>query len=151
MARHNLINLGPAQDNSPQTEEGLASVAIMPGSVVNKDSSNEFEPTTAALGVEGRQLYFADHNWVAGRNTDDANPADETMIALVPLPRQRYAALLLTGQNVTRVDTPLTLSATAGVLEIGTVGTDHIVAYAREVFNNTSGSSQLIAIKPATL
>lgn len=153
MARHNKIDLGPAYENCPQTEEALADVAIAPGSYVIRSSTNaqEFILATAALAVEGNQLYIADHNWAAGRNTDDVNPADETMIAQLPLPRKQYAALLATGNNVTRRDTPLTLSSTAGVLEIGTVGTDHIVAYAREVFNNTSGSSQLIRIKPAVL
>ena len=151
MARHNKIDLGPAYENCPQTEEGLASVSIAPGSIVTKDASNEFVLCTAALSAVGNEIYIADHNWAAGRNTDDANPADETMIAQLPLPRKQYAALLLTGNNVTRRDTPLAVSATAGVLRIGVPGTDPIVAYAREVFNNTSGSSQLIAVKPARL
>lgn len=151
MARHNKIFLGPATENQSQTEEALADVAIAPGSFVVRNASNEFILATAALAVEGRELYVASENWAAGRQVDDDNPADQTMIAYKRNPRETLAALIANGQNVTQIDTPLTLSATAGVLEVGTVGTDHIVAYAREVFNNTSGNSELIAIRPATL
>lgn len=155
MARHHKINLGPANENQPQTEEALADVAITPGAIVYRQTSGgqigQFALATAALAVDGRQLYIADHNYTAGRNTDDDNPADETMISQVPLPRMRYAALLLNGQNVTARDVPLKVSATAGVLDIGTVGTDHIVAYAREAYNNTTSNPQLIAVRWATV
>ena len=149
MARPNNIYQGPAHENRPQVEEAPASVVISPGSIVYPDSSGEFAPLTATLNTQGRKYYIAAENFFAGRDVDDSNPAGETMPAYNPLPRQSYAALIATGQNVTRVDTPLTISSTAGVLEIGTPGTDRIVAYAREIYNNNSGSSQLIRIRPA--
>lgn len=156
MARHHKIDLGPANENYPQVEEGIADVAITPGAVVHKSVSGgnigQFVLTTAALAVAGRQLYVADHNFTAGRDTDDDNPADETMIAQVPLPRKRYAALLLNGQNVTAVDTPLKVSATAGVLDIDTdLSAGLTVAYAREVYNNNTSDPQLIAVRWATV
>lgn len=149
MARHNRIDLGPASENLPQVQEALASAAIIPGTFVYLDASGEFAALTTALNVAGRQGYIASENYTQGRDVNDTNPADQSMIAQLPLERKRYAALLLAGQNVTAIDTPLTVSATAGVLEIGTPGTDRIVAYAREIFNNSGATNELIAIRPA--
>lgn len=146
---HNRIDLGPAEENLPQVSEALASVAITPGAWVYLNASGEYALLTSALNVAGRQGYIASENYTQGRDVNDANPADQSMIAHWPLERKRYAALLLAGQNVTALDTPLTLSATAGVLTIGTPGTDRIVAYARQIFNNTGPANQLIAIRPA--
>ena len=156
MARHNKIDLGPAIENCVQLEEGIANVAITPGSIVMKSRAadatlGEFILATAAASLEGTQLYVADHNFYAGRQVDDDNPADETMPAHVPLPRKRYAALLLNGQNVTALDTPLKVSATAGVLDIGNPASDRIVAYAREVFNNSGSNPELIAVRMANI
>ncbi|AUR95650.1 hypothetical protein NVP1210O_28 [Vibrio phage 1.210.O._10N.222.52.C2] len=151
MARHNKIHLGPACENRPQTEDALADVAITPGSFVTYNATNEFVLATEALAVEGRELYVASENWFAGLQVDDDNPADQTMTAYKRNPKEILAALLITGQNITARDTALKVSATDGQLEIATVGTDHVVAYAREVFNNNTGSAQLIAIRPATL
>lgn len=151
MARHNKIHLGPACEVRPQTEEALADVAITPGAFVAYNATNEFILATAAIAVEGRELYVASENWFAGLQVDDDNAADQTMVAYKRNPREILAALVITGQNITQRDTPLALSTTAGQLRIGVVGTDHIVAYSREVFNNNSGSAQLVAIRPATL
>lgn len=150
MARHNKIHLGPACENRPQTEDALATVAITPGSFVYRVAGG-FALATAALAVEGRELYVASENWFAGLQVDDDNAVGETMTAYKRNPREILAALLVTGQNITAKDTPLAISTTAGQLRVGVVGTDHIVAYAREVFNNNTGSAALIAIRPATL
>lgn len=151
MARHNKIHLGPACEVRPQTEEGIADVAIAPGSFVIKDATEQFILATAALAIEGNELYVASENWAQGLQVDDDNIADQSMIAYKRNPREILAALVITGQNITKRDTPLAVSTTAGQLRIGTPGTDHIVAYSREVFNNASGSAQLVAIRPATL
>lgn len=148
MARHNTIDLGPAEENCPRTEEAIASAAIAPGTIVYRNTSNQFAAAGDAQDDQGFQLYIADHNFAAGRQIDDTNPANQTMIAQMPLPRKVYAALVATGQNVARIDTPLTVN-NAGQLIIGTPGTDRIHFYAREVFNNTTGSAQLVAVRPA--
>lgn len=146
MARYNKIDLGPAIENCPQIEEGISAVAVTPGSITRFDAG-AVVLASAADAVQGNQLYVADHQWCAGRDVDADTPAGETVLNHVPLNRKRYAALLLAGQNVLSVDTPLKVSATDGVLEIGTPGTDHIVAYSREAYNNTTGENQLIAIR----
>lgn len=145
MARYNTINMGPAGEQ-PQTQDAIASVAIKPGSVVVR-TSGSFALATAAT-TAGTRFYFADHNWAAGGDNDTNNAANETMIAQIPLPRSNYAALLANGQNVANVDTPLTFAAN-GELAIGTPGTDPIVAWSTEAYNNTSGESQLIAVRVA--
>ncbi len=150
MARHNKIHLGPACENRPQTEEALATVAITPGTFVYRVAGG-FAPVTAALALAGRELYVASENWFAGLQVDDANAINQTMVAYKRNPREILAALLITAQNITAKDTPLAISATAGQLRIGVVGTDHIVAYSREVFNNNTGAAVLLAIRPATL
>lgn len=151
MARHNKIHLGPACEVRPQTEEALADVAIAPGSFVSINASGEFVLATQAIAIEGNEVYVASENWAAGLQVDDDNAADETCIAYKRNPRDILAALVVDGQNITKLDTPLTLSTTAGQLQIGTPGTNHIVAYSREVFNNNTGEAQLVAIRPATL
>lgn len=148
MARHNTIDLGPAEENCPQTEEAIAAVAITPGSIVYRNASNQFALAGDGQDDQGYQLYIADHNFTAGRQISDDNPATQSMIAQIPLPRKRYAALLAAGANAVRLDTPLTVN-NAGQLIVGTPGTDRIHFYAREVFNNTGSAGALIAVRPA--
>ncbi len=151
MARHNKIHLGPACELRPQTEDGIAAVAITPGSFVIKNASSQFVLATAALAIEGNEVYVASENWFSGLQVDDDNIAGQTMTAYKRNPREILAALVVTGQNITKTDTPLAVSTTAGQLRIGVPGTDHIVAYSREVFNNSTGSAALVAIRPATI
>lgn len=150
MARYNKIDLGPSTEKLPQVREALAAADTTPGAVVLM-AAGELAGATATTALEGVQLYVADAGWCSGLDVDDAVPAGDTLIAHKMLPAKRYAALVATGNNITAVDTPLKVSATAGQLEIGTAGTDHIVAYADEIYNNASGSAQLVSIRPAVL
>lgn len=146
MARYNKIDLGPACENRPQTEEVIAPAATTPGTVVLRTG-------VAATGTnarQGDQLYIADHQWCAGRQIDDDTPSGETLIMQLPLPRKKYAALLANGQNVTAVDAPLKVGA-SGQLELATLGTDYVAFRADEVFNNNTGSAQLIVVRPVTV
>ena len=58
-----------------------------------------------------------------------------------------YAARIANSVNITAVGTPLTPAAN-GTLGIASTS-DLIVAYSDEVYNNNSGSEQLIRIRPA--
>lgn len=146
MARYNKIDLGPACENRPQTAEAIPTVAVAPGTITLVTGAI----ATATNARQGDQLYIADHNWCAGRQIDDDNAADETMIMQLPLPRKKYAALLANGQNVTALDTPLKVGA-SGLLEIATLGTDYVSFRADEVYNNNTGSAQLIVVRPLTV
>lgn len=150
MARYNKIFLGPSKKVCAPAREAK-SAAAMPAGAVCALTSGAFVPATATTAVEGVKLYVMDAGYCSGYTTDDSVPIGDTLIGLHLVPTCSYAALLATGNNVAAVDTPLTMSATGGQLEIGTPGTDHIVAYADEVYNNASGSAQLIAIRPAVL
>ena len=144
MNRHSKILLGPAKSTCPQTLDRLATADILPGTLVNI-ASDKFAAIAAANSKAGVQLYVASENWCNGSQVSDTNKANETMFAYRPMSGVIYAGLLKTGENVADLDTPLAISDTAGVFKVGTVGTDHIVAYAREIFNNTTGESQLIS------
>ena len=144
MNRHSKILLGPAKNTCPQTLDRLATTDILPGTIT-KITSDKFAAVAAADSKLGVQLYVASDNWCNGSQVSDTNKANETMIAYRPMSGVIFAGLLKAGENVADLDTPLTISDTAGVLAVGTPGTDHIVAYAREVFNNTTGEAQLIS------
>lgn len=146
MARYNKIDLGPAVENNPQTAEAIPTVAVTPGTIVLASGA----VATATNARQGDQLYIADHNWCAGQQVSDDNAANETMIMQLPLPRKKYAALLANGENVTAKDTALKVGA-SGLLEIATLGTDYVSFRADEVYNNNTGSAQLIIVRPVTV
>ena len=62
-------------------------------------------------------------------------------------PGSVYAARLATGVNVTAVGMPLTVGAN-GQLILST-NSSRVVAYSDEIYNNNTGSPQLIQIRPA--
>lgn len=146
MARYNKIDLGPAVENCPQVAEAIPTVAVTPGTITLASGAI----ATGTNARQGEQLYIADHNWCAGRQISDDNVADESMIMQLPLPRKKYAALLANGQNVTAKDTALAVGA-SGQLVVATLGTDYVSFRADEVYNNNTGSAQLIVVRPVTV
>ena len=150
MARYNKINLGPAPENCPDSRDRLAAVAILPGSQVKLDANGKFALATAVDAEQGVQLYIANHNYFQGLQVDDANPADDTMQGLLPVPKGIYAALVADGVNITAVDFALKVGAN-GQLVAATVGTDHVQYRANEVYNNNTGSAQLVEVRPVTV
>ena len=149
MARLNKIYQGPAQDATPQTINAITAAAIAPGSVVFRNASGQMAAFATANGGEDIQLFIAQEAYTQGLNVDDDIPSGDTGTALRLEDDKMYAVLLLTGTNITAKGTPLAQSTTAGVLDIGTPGTDHIIAYAEEIYNNNTGSSQLVLVRPA--
>ena len=69
------------------------------------------------------------------------------MVALEMSGDNVLAARIADGVNITAIGTPLTPGAT-GTLAIASTS-DLIVAYSDEVYNNNSGSEQLLKIRPA--
>jgi hypothetical protein len=153
MARYSRIHLGPARKNDPQVREAeaAASSAIKPGTFLVL-SSGRF--ANAAADTVGK-VWLAQENYLAQKSVDDAyspyvaGPPEvrgDTVIGLELQDDTHYAAVIATGTNVTAVGTPLKLAA-SGKLAIATPGTDNIVAFADEVYNNNTGSDQLIRIR----
>lgn len=143
MARFNKIFLGPVSENKPQVREMPAAAATLPGTLVVQ-SSGEFAAATAGASA---QLFIVQENYLTMAGVDTAYAEDDTLIGMVMLPEQIFAARVATGVNVT-LDAPLTVGA-SGKIALATAE-DYVFAYADEAYNNTSGSDQLVRIRAAT-
>lgn len=143
MSRYNKIFLGPADKGKPQVLEAPANVALKPGRLVVL-SSGRF--ALAAATTVGK-VWLVQDNYLALKNVDVDWDADDTAIGIEMKDDELYAARIANGVNITAIGTALTPGAN-GTLAIAATS-DLVVAYAAEIYNNTSGSEQLIAIKPA--
>lgn len=144
MGRYSRIHLGPARRNDPQVIEANASADIAPGSLIVL-SSGEF--ALAGASTVGK-VWLAQENYLAQKGVDDAYTTDaENVIGLEMEDDTLYAALVANGVNISAIGTPLTPGA-SGTLAIASTS-DLIVAYSDEIYNNTSGSAQLVRIRPA--
>lgn len=143
MARVNKIFLGPTDKNLPQVREAIASVALKPGRLVVM-SSGEF--ALAGATTVGQVLLVQD-NYLASKSVDTDWAADSTAIAIELDDQCLYAARIANGVNITAKGVALTPAAN-GTLGIASTA-DLIVAYSDEIYNNNSGSEQLLRIRPA--
>ncbi|MAN77788.1 MAG: hypothetical protein CML24_11495 [Rhizobiales bacterium] len=143
MARYNKIFLGPVQKKLPQVREALASVALLPGRLVVM-SSGEF--ALAGATIVGQVLLVQD-NYLASKGVDTEWAADSTAIGIEMQSDELYAARIANGVNITAIGTPLTPAAN-GTLGIASTS-DLVVAYSDEIYNNNSGSEQLLRVRPA--
>tara|TARA_R100000365_G_scaffold3696_1_gene13693 strand:- start:5628 stop:6089 length:462 start_codon:yes stop_codon:yes gene_type:complete len=143
MARYNKIFLGPVQKKLPQVREALASVALLPGRLVVM-SSGEF--ALAGATTVGQVLLVQD-NYLASKGVDTEWAADSTAIGIEMQSDELYAARIANGVNITAIGTPLTPAAN-GTLGIASTS-DLVVAYSDEIYNNNSGSEQLLRVRPA--
>lgn len=145
MARYSRIHLGPARRNDPQVREAIAGAAgIVPGNLVVLSSGEFVNAGAATVG----KVWLAQENYLAQKGVDVAYAADDdTVIGLELEDDTHYAARVATGVNITAVGTALTPAAN-GTLGIASTG-DLIVAYSDEIYNNDTGSTQLVRIRPA--
>lgn len=144
MARYNKIFLGPVEKAKPQVKElPAANGNIKPGHLV-VISSGEFTPAGAT--TVGK-VWLAQDNYLAMDGVDDAYAADDVVLGIEMQDDCFYAARIANGVNITAVGTALTPGA-SGTLAIASTS-DLVVAYADEVYNNNTGSEQLLKIRPA--
>lgn len=143
MARFNKIFLGPTDKNFPQVREAIASVALKPGRLVVM-SSGEF--ALAGATTVGQVLLVQD-NYLTQKDVDTDWDADDRAVAIEMDDQCLYAARIANGVNITAIGTALTPAAN-GTLGIASTG-DLICAYSAEIYNNNSGSEQLLMIRPA--
>lgn len=142
MARYNKIYLGPVDKAKPQVREAIAAAALLPGCIAVL-SAGEF--ALAGTSTEGRFWVIQD-NYLQLKGVDDAWAEGDTAIGIEPQDDQILAGRIPTGVNITAVGTPLTFGAD-GKLAIGAVGTNHIIGFADEVYNNNTGADQLIKFR----
>lgn len=153
MARYSRIHLGPARKNDPQVREAEAGGAVKPGTFVVLSSGRFVNAGASTVG----KVWLAQENYLAMKGVDTAYAAyaagppvvrGDTVLGLELQDDTLYAAVIATGTNVTAPGTPLKL-ASGGKLAIATPGTDNIVAFSDEAYNNSTGSDQLIRIRVA--
>lgn len=143
MARYNKILLGPGQKNDPQVKELLANVALKPGRLAIITSGKFALAGATTIG----KVWLIQDNYLALKSVDDDWAADSTAIGIEMQDDVLYAARIANGVNITAIGTPLTPGAN-GTLAIASTS-DLVVAYSDEVYNNNSGSEQLLRIRPA--
>lgn len=149
-SRPNKIRLGPPQRNCPQPEEAIVTADTLPGTIVQKDATTgQFVSFATNGGGDGVKLYVLNHNFIGGGQIDDPVPAGDTGIGEQMFRENLLAALLSDAQDLDVLDKPLTPGVNPGELRVGIPGTDYIVAYGQEIYNNTTGSAQLVIIRPA--
>ena len=143
MARFNKIFLGPVDDNKPQVKELLGDVALKPGRLVVVSSGKWALAAATTVG----KVWLVQDNYLAMKGVDDDWLDEDRVVALEMSGDNILAARIANGVNITAIGTPLTPGAT-GTLAIASTS-DLIVAYSDEVYNNDSGSEQLLKIRPA--
>lgn len=143
MARYNKILLGPGRKNDPQVKELLANVALKPGRLAIITSGKFALAAATTIG----KVWLVQDNYLAMKSVDDDWAADSTAVAIEMQDDCLYAARIANGVNITAIGTALTPGAN-GTLAIASTS-DLVVAYSDEVYNNNSGSEQLLRIRPA--
>lgn len=142
MARYNKIFAGPTFENRPQTTELQASATILPGCAIVV-SSGKF--ALAGASTVGK-VWVAQDNYLTMKTVDNAYASDDVCIGLELLPDQLYNVLLATSNDVKRGDA---LTTAANGLWTKSAAGKQVHAYADEDYNNATGSSQLIRVRPA--
>lgn len=143
MARYNKIFLGPVDKNKPQVKELLGDVALKPGRLVVISSGKWALAGASTVG----KVWLVQDNYLALKDVDTDWLDEDRVVALEMMADELYAARIANGVNITAIGTPLTPAAN-GTLGIASTS-DLIVAYSDEVYNNNSGSEQLLKIRPA--
>lgn len=143
MARYNKIFLGPVTQVKPDVRELLASVALKPGRLAVITSGKWALAGATTIG----KVWLIQDNYLAMKGVDDDWAADSIAIGIEMQDSELYAARIANGVNITAIGTALTPGAN-GTLAIASTG-DLIVAYAEEVYNNNSGSEQLLRVRPS--
>lgn len=153
MGRYTKIILGPARKNDPQVTEAEASAAILPGQFVTLNAQGRFALAVAATTAK---VWLAQENYLKLQDVDTAYAAHaagppivrgDIVMGLELDDTVLYAARLAIGQNVTAIGTPLAIGAGGNLVIAG--ASARIIAHADEIFNNNTGTTQLIRIRPA--
>jgi hypothetical protein len=141
MARYNRINL----DGAAETENRQMAAAALPGSIVAIDANDHFAKFATDGAGEGVQLYVLGSDTLQGKRVTDAVDTGAIGIGNYMETGRSFAALVVAASAL-KHDTPLAIGA-AG-LRIGVVGTDHIVAYSKEIYT-VGASAELVAVRAA--
>ena len=137
----NVIRVAPATKNDPIKVEKPAAEALLPGHLLLANASGQFKKHDIANG--GGLVFIADLNMHDGLT--DVYAIGDTVQGYAPEPGDVFQVRAATGQALVKDVTPLT-SAGVGRFDIGTVGTDVIIAYAAQTVTTTA-NDQLVLVK----
>lgn len=152
MGRYSKIHLGPARKNDPQVTEAEAGAAITPGCLIVLSSGRFVLAGASTVG----KVWIAQENYLLQKTVDDAYTAyvagppevvGDTVLGLEMQDDCLYAARVANGVNITAKGVALTPAA-SGTLGIATFD-DLVVAYSDEIFNNNTGATALVRVRPA--
>lgn len=144
MARYGTIFAGPVMKTMPPSVNLDVNAATAPGTIVTVDGDGEFIPH-ATQGVRS-SFYILAENYLEQADTDTNVPANQTGVGYYPLEDKIFYVLMETGTSIVK-DVTLMTSNGSGALEIAASG-DDVFFIADETFNNTTGSNQLVAVRP---
>ncbi len=141
MARYNKIYAGPWRESMPQVAEALATVETLPGCLVVWTAAGLLD---LADGTTTGKVLVAQDNYLAMKGVDDAWAADSTMVAIELLDEQFVNVRVATGNDIARGDA---LTPAAAGLVAKAAGSDKVIGYAEETYNNDTGDSQLVRMR----
>ncbi|PZR36483.1 hypothetical protein [Caulobacter segnis] len=144
MPRYNKIFAGPPGEVDVQVEEAPCNVSLTPGQLVVLSSGKWVAHATA--GGRGRYRVLQD-NYLACEDVDTQIAANDTGVGLIPHGDLLFYVRVATGQNLAKGDA--LVSNGSGVLVKGATSGHQILFWAEETYNNTSGSTQLVLVRPA--
>ncbi len=143
MARYNKIYLGPADKQLPQVQEAPINNAsgLLPGSIVVLSSGEWVYAGTSTVG----KIWILQDGYLTGRKVEEVVQDDEVGIGMEMIQGHLYAARVATGNNL--VKGSLLMPGANGVLVLATGPKRMVVATADEVYNNNTGSTQLVRVR----
>lgn len=145
MARFGKIFRGDPRTVSPQVMEGITAAALAPGSIVTLNGAGAIAAHSVAGGRGVVGVLAEDF---LGQNDTDTNVASgDTAVVYLPHDGSIFAALVANGVNITAKGAELASNG-AGALALATTGQE-VLFYAEEVYNNSTGSAQLVRVRPA--
>lgn len=144
MGRHNKIFRGPVEMDRPYSEERVVTADTAPGTlVIVNNTTDQFVPHNDA---GGRGSFFVlNEDFISQQDTDTNIRAGDIGVAYYPYEKYRFAALLATGNNVSRGQA--LASNGTGQLRVAQAG-EEVLFYAMETYNNDTGSNQLLRVRP---
>lgn len=150
-----VIFVGPA-DNSNQRPLNIEGICVdattLPGMALERVAGGLQKNATSATEWS-HVLLIADKNQQQTKSVDDAWTQNENMVAIQPRSGEFVNVLVADGNNITVVDTPITVNG-AGKFKIAvtpaTVGvtSEQVLLYADEVIN-VSGADALVRCRVA--
>lgn len=143
MSRFNKIFAGPVTAVLPQVVELLANEDILPGKLIVADAAGDgFD---IADNASTGRIFVAQENYLAMEGVDTAIASGNTVVGLEMIEGMLFHARLAIAGNVTIGD-PLAIDANGDLVAAGAAAI--VVATADENFNNTTGATALIRVRP---